>query len=194
MSIATGRMPSVRKADPFASAWSKMYHIFGWLTEGEARCLFNAATSISEDGLIIEVGAFRGRSTALLGETRRRVITVDPLDESMVVAKLKIDSGVADALQSIVDQYPNVEWVRKFVDDVECPGSADMLYIDGLHRYPQPLDDFKHFRPALRQGSIVAFHDYGREFGVTRTIDELEAAGVLSRRELSETMYVGTVA
>lgn len=191
MTVTIGRM-STKKRDAFSVAWSKMYHVFGWLTEGEARALFEAAIQTPEDGLIVEVGAFRGRSTALLAETGRRIVTVDPLDETITVAKLKIDAGVVAALQSIVDQYPNVRWERKFVKDVEIARPIDMLYIDGLHRYPQPLDDFKHFLP-LRVGTIVAFHDYGREFGVTKTVDELEAAGVLSCREISEVMYIGAI-
>lgn len=194
MSIAVGEIKSSRKADKFSVAWSKMYHVFGWLSEGEARALFEAAMTTPSDGLIIEVGAFRGRSTALLAETGRRVMTIDPLDESMTVAKLKINASVVAALRSIVGDYPNVTWVRKFTKDVKCPKSAEMLYIDGLHKYPAPLNDFKRFRPALSQGAIVAFHDYGREFGATKSVDELEARGTIMRRHVCETLYVGEVA
>lgn len=50
----------------------------GWLTEGEARLLYDEAKDC--DGDILEVGCFKGRSTCLLASFGRIVRTVDPFE------------------------------------------------------------------------------------------------------------------
>ncbi len=48
----------------------------GWLTEREARLLWKEASG--ETGYILEVGCYKGRSTYLLSQLGRQVISVDP--------------------------------------------------------------------------------------------------------------------
>ena len=50
----------------------------GWLTEPEARLLWDTAQKA--EGPILECGAYKGRSTVLLACTGRHVYTVDPFD------------------------------------------------------------------------------------------------------------------
>jgi hypothetical protein len=48
----------------------------GWLSRPEAELLW--ATACACEGPVLEVGSFHGRSTCLLGATKRRVYAVDP--------------------------------------------------------------------------------------------------------------------
>lgn len=182
------------KRGTFADAWSRADRVFGWLTEEEGETLFNAAMQTPTNGLIVEVGSFMGRSLTLLAESGRRIISVDPLQPMHSVAKMRITDDTAHALQSVADSYANVTWLRRSSSDVVCPPRIDLLYIDACHKYPSPLDDFMAFRPGLVGGqSLVAFHDYGREFGVTKSVDELESKNIIKRIALGGTLFVGEV-
>jgi predicted O-methyltransferase YrrM len=52
----------------------------------------------------------------------------------------------------------------------------DFLYIDGDHSYDAVVRDVRNFVPFVREGGVVAFHDYkpGKD-GVRRAVDELVA-------------------
>jgi len=52
----------------------------GWLTKDEAQLLYETVESITSAGTILEVGAFKGRSTALLASFGRLVHVVDPFE------------------------------------------------------------------------------------------------------------------
>ncbi len=181
----------------FVQAWTRAVFVDGWLTESEARLLFETAQQTPEDGTIVEVGAYRGRSTALLAESGRKIVTVDP----MVVGYgegngMQVVDADVHALQTVVDRYPNVHWLR-------CPSYeagrmdplADMIYIDGDHRAPAPLRDFRMFRQYLKPGGLVAFHDYQNQSypGVTEAVDYLEQSHQIERIGVKKEMYVGRI-
>lgn len=184
--IATGLMP-------FVEAWEAAEPIFGWLDRSEAALLWDAARHTPEGSLIIEVGAFCGKSTTLLASTGRRIYTVDPLIEGTSIAKRRIGSDVVESLQSVVDAHDNVTWVRSRSTEAAIPTAAAMIYIDAAHNYPHPKKDFEHFFPALRHDTLAAFHDYGREFGVTKSVHELIEEGIIHPLTIAGSMFVGVV-
>ena len=180
-------------ADPFTFAWKAADPVAGWLSRDEALLLFRAALAVPPESTIIEVGAFCGRSTRLLAESRRQIITIDPLTIGDSIAKTPIDETVVASLQAVVDAYENVTWIRERSTDVLERPTAQMIFVDAVHKYPDPYNDFIHFRPGLQRGALAAFHDYGREFGVTKSVTELELEGAITRISLSGTMYLGKV-
>lgn len=175
---------------PFSLVWKKVNLVDGWLTLDEAGALWRAANTVADDGLIVEVGSYMGRSTTLLAEAGRRVLMVDDLEFGRSVAKNKIDQSHVAALEQVYDRYPLVKWSRTKSTDAPLPKSVDMLYIDGFHGWPQPKLDFLHFESALVPGAIVAFHDMN-ETGPARTVGELTTAGKLIRLEHAGSMYIG---
>jgi predicted O-methyltransferase YrrM len=178
------------QAIPFEKAWPACDLVLGWLTECEGRELYAAALQTPDDGQIVEVGSFMGRSTSLLAHSGRSVLAVDPLEIGVSIAKTKISQVNVDALNRVCRSFTNVRWSRTRSTDTPLPERIDLLYIDGRHKYPSPLEDYRHFWPALRHGALVAFHDYGREFGVTKSVDELIHEGVIEFQSKGGTMIV----
>ncbi|MEJ7584538.1 MAG: class I SAM-dependent methyltransferase, partial [Acidimicrobiales bacterium] len=53
----------------------------GWMTEGQARRLWDRAQLVPGTGRIVEIGSFRGRSTIVLARSARpgvEVVAIDP--------------------------------------------------------------------------------------------------------------------
>lgn len=167
-----------------------IYHVPGWLSEPEASVLYDAALSTPPDGVIVEIGSFAGRSTRLLAATGRTVFCVDPLELGRSVGKIIIDDAIVASLQAAAD-LPNVHWQRAKSTTAKYPPHIDLVYIDACHKYPFPLTDFRVVEPSLTSGSLVAFHDYHHEHGVTRTVLELERANSIKHVGGAQSMYLG---
>ena len=176
--------------EDFDRIWPEIEPINGWLTKLEGGLLWDAARHTQEGSTIIEVGSFCGKSTRLLASTGRKIYAVDPLCEEMSVGKQRIGQAMVDSLTSACEEYPNITWVREFSKDASVPGPAAMLYVDALHKYPHPKQDFEHFLPSLAKRSVIAWHDYGRECGVTKSIHELIEAGTIGPVTIAGSLFV----
>lgn len=177
---------------PFADVWQTVQETFGWLEYGEASVLYQAALRVPEDGVIVEIGSFAGKSARLLAATGRRVLCVDPLEIGVSVGKIKICDAIVESMQRAAD-LPNISWQRVKSDAAKYPPRIDMAYIDACHKYPHPLNDFSIVEAMLYPGAIVAFHDYHREHGVTRTVIELEQLEKIRLTAVAESMYIGVM-
>jgi predicted O-methyltransferase YrrM len=64
----------------------------------------------------------------------------------------------------IVAQTTGAEWVQ---------GPFDLAFIDADHRYENCRADIRRWEPCVRQGGIVACHDYSDSFpGVVKAVNE----------------------
>lgn len=175
-------------------AWRLAESIQGWLSRAEAVALYNAALNTPAAARIVEIGAFRGRSTALLAASGRQVVTIDPLVPGPTEDDYAVSEADAAALGELVSGLADVEWIRDEAARVNYAGGAiDLLYIDGDHRAGAPLADFRAFERHLAPGALVAFHDYGDRPAVGAAVGELEREGTLSCVAAAGLMYVGRV-
>lgn len=175
----------------FEEVWADVEPITGWLTKLEGKRLWETVNETHASGLVVEIGAFCGKSTTLLAHSGRQVITIDPLQLGNSIGKKVITVENIDAISDICVRFPNVTWRRELSTDAKIVERIDMLYIDGLHKHPQPINDFLHFYPNLYGGAFVAWHDYLQEFGVTKSVHEAIEAGKLYPWCLSDSMFVG---
>jgi predicted O-methyltransferase YrrM len=86
------------------------------------------------------------------------------LDNAYEVAKARVAEFGA---RSIIIRKPSDEAVN------DVPDKIDYLFIDGDHSYKQALSDIKNYGPKVRAGGIVAGHDYIKQGGVARAVDEI---------------------
>lgn len=179
---------------PFAKVWEQADAIQGWLSRREGELLHRVAMETPERGFILEIGAYRGRSTSLLASTGREMVTIDPLVIGSPVSEHKtIAEEDVTALLSVVDSYENLNWARHAATHLDSSifPEIDLLFIDGDHGEQSALKDFKHYRSRLKDGALVAFHDFGSEPAVTQSVKQLEREGVLRFREQAGSLWVG---
>ncbi|MEM8618293.1 MAG: class I SAM-dependent methyltransferase [Actinomycetota bacterium] len=162
----------------------------GWMTDGQAAALYEAAAACPPAGTIVEIGSFRGRSTIVLASAApsdARIYAIDPHagndrgpreidgyadeaddDHQVFFANLQA-AGVAD----------RVTHLRMFSDAAHdaVDGSIDVLYIDGAHRYGPARTDIMSWGARVRDGGTLLIHDSFSSVGVTTAIARELLAG-----------------
>src|SRR5687768_4910758 len=126
----------------FSAAWRRAEPIDGWLSEGQARALYQAAAG-SSDGEIVEIGSHHGRSTVILGAAGRRVVAIDPFDDERW-------GGGKDA-QTVFSRNVDgldVRLIRKTSSDAarDWTGEIGVLFLDGSHALEQVRLDIQEWQ------------------------------------------------
>jgi len=155
-----------------ANIAEKIKDVGGWLSSIEANLLYNLAKKNPYDGVIVEIGSWKGKSTICLGigsmeNNRNKIIAIDPhtshceklktyLYENEVSTFSEFQKNIKQAkidhlIEPIVDfSFNAVHQVNK---------SIDLIFIDGSHKYEDVLKDLQMFFPKVREGGVIAFHD-----------------------------------
>jgi predicted O-methyltransferase YrrM len=138
--------------------------IEGWLSDEQGRALYDAASAVRGAGAIVEIGSWKGRSTAWLaaGARRagRRVYAIDP----------HLNSREDPSARTLEPFLANLE--RAGVRDVVEPlvmtseeaahlltGPVELLFIDADHSYAGVRHDADLWLPRVVEGGVVLFHD-----------------------------------
>jgi SAM-dependent methyltransferase len=149
----------------FDREWPIIDKIEGFLVPGQEWWLYNTACDLRDGAVIVEIGSFKGRSTACLAlgclETSKRVYAIDTFNGNDVDFEAR---NYFDQFQFNLERlrlsayvYPLVGWSTEIGKQWTEP--IDLLFIDGSHQYDDVLADFESFYPHLKPGGIVAFHD-----------------------------------
>ena len=176
----------------FDTVWTAARAQVGWFSRGEARELYGLACAVPTEQCIVEIGSYAGRATVVLAHSRRNVIAIDPLVfGTKPTGTWEIGPEHVAEFEKVLEAYPNIEWQRVASTAAALPTSpVGLLFIDGDHDAPAPLDDYRHFESSLAPGATVCFHDYKVCAGVTEAADALVAEGRVERVRLRERLFV----
>lgn len=163
----------------------------GQITENEARRLFSLARGVPAGLTIVEIGTYRGRSTAALafGSLNSKsvpVFAVDPhlpyvgpkggvygsTDQAALYANLtRLGIGTLVTVIGLSSRRAAAAWEES---------NIGLLFIDGDHHYAGVSADFNSWFPMLAPDAVIAFHDQF-DSGVSRLIDEAVRNGSITR-------------
>jgi predicted O-methyltransferase YrrM len=166
--------------------------ITGWMSPTELRWLAEHALTAHT---IVEIGSFHGRSArALADHCPGTVYAIDLWEgysnDDGSQAKWMAEAGggnwtrivetfqknLSDHLATdrvIALRYPSADARAILRDDCHV-SRADLVFIDGDHRYEACRQDIDLYRDLVRPGGILAGHDYSHKSwpGVKRAVDE----------------------
>jgi predicted O-methyltransferase YrrM len=137
--------------------------------------------------VFVEVGVWKGCSAIYMGEAIResgKAIEFWAVDHFKGSPEhIAREPGTCEKLLQIVesnveaaglDDYvnvlvaPSIEAAKTFLD-----GSLDFAYIDAAHEYDAVYADIRAWWPKIKQGGVMAGHDYSRRGpGVIKAVDE----------------------
>jgi hypothetical protein len=173
--------------------------IQGWMTEVELGWIIKQIESLPENAVIVELGAWRGRSTGAIFTSMKSKMTAVTVDSWMGQPDLRLSSHI-DVLQSdiFLEFMDNMNrlgikptWYRKekpagkyylraessiapfcFDNDV-----IDMLFIDCDHtKFGEDIDAWYH---KVKQGGIIAGHDYEWKGAKEAIDDRINVVGIV---------------
>ncbi|HEY7391642.1 MAG TPA: class I SAM-dependent methyltransferase [Bryobacteraceae bacterium] len=168
-------MPSTDLEQAVASAWAKASQVPGYIGEREFGALAMLFVSAPQNGVSVEIGSFKGKSTVGLAALAAHyglgpIVSIDPHSAPSVTdPELGGEpSSFNDFLRALEQSgtHQNVEVHRAASRDV-APGwkrPIRFLWIDGDHTYDGAKSDFDMFLPYVIDGGIVALHDTLHEF------------------------------
>lgn len=167
----------------FAEAWDAVADVDGWMTQGQARALYDAAAACPAGGRIVEIGCFRGRSTIVLASAAGdgvEVVAIDPhagndrgpQEIDGFEDEANEDHVVFNANLAAAGVGDRVRHVRAFSDAAHdmVEGPIDVLYVDGAHRYAPARTDIAQWGARVRGGGTMLIHDSFSSVGVTLAI------------------------
>lgn len=178
----------------FDDAWATGSAIPGWLTEDQARLLWETSVELGPGSLVVEIGSHQGRSTVVLGaavaRNDGRVVAVDPFVDGRLFGgrstrekfERNIDAAGLDDTVELLSDYSTEargSWSRSF----------DYLYIDGKHDYWTFSDDLR-WAEHLPADAPILVHDCYSSIGVTLGV----LRHVLFSRTLTYERRVGSLA
>jgi MMP 1-O-methyltransferase len=130
----------------------------GWLTDEEGEALYELARACRGDGVIVEIGSWKGKSTVCLGLGSQAgssvpVYAIDPhADYRFGDFKDNVErAGIAELVRPIASLS------QPAADGFDEP--IELLFVDGSHEYDLVLEDFEKWVPKVVDGGWIAFHD-----------------------------------
>jgi predicted O-methyltransferase YrrM len=164
----------------FDAALAAVAGVEGWLSDDQARRLWEAAASVPCPGRIVEIGSFRGRSTIILrmgAAERAELVAIDPhgggdrgpQEIAPDRARGEEDHRAFRANLEGAGVAPGVRHVRRTSQDAlgEVAGPIDLLFVDGAHRYAPARADIREWGDRVRPGGTMLVHDAYNAVGVT---------------------------
>ena len=149
----------------------------GRLSSVDASIIFNTALSI-EAKTIVEIGSMDGCSAMVFGhvlqQTGGHLYCIEPNPKTRWKANMD-RLGLADYATSIMRSSP---WINPTdVGFTPGPMPIDYLLIDGDHRTRWTIVDYHYWEPYVRQGGMIAFHDWTGGKGVGAMVQR--AVGII---------------
>jgi hypothetical protein len=159
-------MPEVR-----ANTWRD---IDGYWVETDAQFYeYFVSEKIPSNGIVVEIGCFKGRSSRCLYELNEKynrnlklwfVDTWRGSEEHQEIAEIKEDRVYDMFLENMAGRQFNslrlasVEAADRFMDE-----SIDFVFIDAAHDYDNVVADIKAWLPKVKQSGWITGHDWQHE-------------------------------
>lgn len=155
--------------------------IDGWLTTKEGSSLYKLARIHAPVPTIVEVGSFKGRSTAWLSFAVKdrgsgTVYAVDHWQDWGNISGAELYQTFLRNLRAL-NLLPFVKPIQSdtIAAAMNWPLHQEigLLFIDAVHEYEAVRRDFEFWSPRVKAGGYIVFHDVDTWPGPTRLVEEL---------------------
>jgi len=200
--MGLGKMNELSSFKSYKKELDAVKDIEGLLVPGQEKTLMVIASKLKEGSTVVEIGSFKGKSTACIAlgsPPSTKIYAIDTFEGN----KKDFLEGVQFVGGSFFEEFKqyltkvNVwEKIRPKIGLSKTIGKKwdkkiDFLFIDGSHLYEDVKADFQTFFPWVKEGGIVAFHDVSSGFpGVLKFWNET-AKSKLSASTNVYTLYFG---
>ena len=159
---------------------SNFKKIKGFLKHTEGVALYENTKEVCVHGNAAEIGSYCGKSTCYIAqackENNSLLYAIDHHrgSEEQQKGQEYFDEEIFDVLENRINTYPlflkNIKeyeldnFIKPMgMDSIsaskEISEALDFIFIDGSHTYESARNDYKYWKPKLRDGGILAIHD-----------------------------------
>lgn len=183
----------------FRRVWPSIEPIEGYLVSPmQEEWLFKKAKSLPDNAVIVEIGSFKGRSTACLAYgcigSNKHIYAIDTFQGNDVDFHHRNFFG---EFKSNLEKRGLMNYITPlkgtsvhFAEGWGIP--VNLLFIDASHQFEDVLADFNAFFPHVVQGGIVALHDVVEAWpGPLRAWEEI-VKSQLKNTDMCRTLAYGT--
>lgn len=159
--------------------------IEGWLTIDDGVLLYDLARSPSADGVILEIGSWKGKSTVYLARGSKGgggdlVYAVDhhrgSAEHFSSLGKIDTEAEFRRNLERASVSEVVVPLVMSSREAASVwskhPAPIRLLWIDGSHDYSSVTEDIELWNRFLVDGGVIAFHDFTHYPEIRRAVRE----------------------
>lgn len=167
----------------FSETFAAIAEVDGWMTEGQARRLWDRAARVRTGGRIVEIGSYHGRSAIVLATAAGAgvdIVAIDPhagndRGPQQIVGAAEDGQRDHEAFLANLERAgvrDRIRHIRRPSQDAgsEVAGEIDLLYIDGAHRYAPARSDIAGWGARVAEGGTLLIHDSFSSVGVTAAI------------------------
>ena len=148
------------------------FDVEGWLTPDEG----NFLTLLADGKDVLEIGSYAGRSSICIAKSAKSLACCDYFDGRGTA----VPRSTFEDFTENIEKYNVTEKITVVNPDQPFLREAyDVVFIDGDHSKESVESDITRAQWALRDGGLIAFHDYQSSIdpGVTEAVDNLIASG-----------------
>src|SRR5579885_2017982 len=159
--------------------------VHGWFNFWDLYTQVVAA--LPQNAHIVEIGAWKGRSTAFLAVeaiNSNKNIKLDVVDNWVGGNGEENDEDIKNGANPYEIFMKNMEPVKDFIHPLKMSSmeavklyddeSLDFVFLDAAHTYQNAKEDIAAWRKKIKSGGIFAGHDYNKVAwpGVVQAVDE----------------------
>jgi len=140
----------------------------GQISQAEAERLQYLASLVPDNGIIVEIGAYAGRSTCALASGMKDTVHLYSIDPWMLLDTSLVRQGYHKA-HTLLEYRSNIEPVKdKITQIVAWPYNVarifnapiNLLFMDQEKQYDKLKPAWEAFIPHVKCGGWIASHDY----------------------------------
>ncbi|MFH1046613.1 MAG: class I SAM-dependent methyltransferase [Candidatus Omnitrophota bacterium] len=174
----------------------KIDKIAGHFGPNEGRLLYKLVRSLPSGAVLVEIGAFKGKSTCFIaaGIGKNKEMHFYTIDTWYNDAMPQGRGDIYDEFLANIAEYKDrIEPIRGYSYEVVVnwppERQIDFLWIDADHSYEGCRQDIEDWLPFVKKGGLVLFHDYRDAPGVRLAVDQAVEQGKLAKVKTEGCVY-----
>lgn len=146
-------------------------NIPGWMHESELQIIEKWASNVKENGVIVELGSYKGRSAYCWAKSCHHSVKVYCIDmfkeHSTKKGRMTIEpENVWSEFLKYTSECKNIIPIKgNSPKKINYPGDRiDVFFIDASHYNPSDIMNIQFFRKFFNRNALICGHDYSPQF------------------------------